>query len=50
MKRFAKALVDLVSSAARAGSVLMERGAQRLTEYADQQADPPQPPPPPPSS
>jgi hypothetical protein len=35
MKRFGKALVNLVSSAARAGSVLMERGAQRLTDYAD---------------
>jgi hypothetical protein len=41
MKRFANALVSLVSSAARAGSVLMERGAQRLNEYSEKQADPP---------
>jgi hypothetical protein len=41
MKRFAKALVNLVSSSVRAGSVLMENGAKRLTDYADRRGDPP---------
>jgi hypothetical protein len=34
MKRFAKALVNLVSSAGRASSVLMESGAAKLSDYA----------------
>jgi hypothetical protein len=39
MKRFVKALVNLVSSSARASSVLMEQGAEKLTKYADKRDD-----------
>ncbi|MDR1393816.1 MAG: hypothetical protein LBJ62_07615 [Bifidobacteriaceae bacterium] len=42
MKRFARAFLNLVSSAGRASSVVMERGAERLTEYAEKhRPDPP---------
>jgi hypothetical protein len=40
MKRFAKALVNLVSSSFRAGSVLMERGSEKLTDYAEKKDNP----------
>jgi hypothetical protein len=35
MGRFAKALVNLISSTVRASSALMERGAERMSGYAD---------------